>query len=228
MATPKTKQSKTVESRVRLSRDRIIGAAMAVADREGLHSLTMRRLADELGSKPMSVYHHVANKDDLLDAMVDAIFAEIELPGDEPDWKTAMRKRTVSAHEVMQRHGWAPVLVDSRTNPGPATMGHHNWVIGTLRRGGFTIHQTAHAFSLLDSYVYGFTIQEVNLPFESGDDLTELTEGIMSQFPVDQFPYMAEMLADHVLRPGYDHGNEFDFGLDLILEGLQALLGQAD
>ena len=141
--------------RARLNRDRVLRAAIALADAGGIESLTMRRLGEELGVEAMSLYHHVANKDDLLDGMVDAVFSEIDLPSDAADWRTAMRDRGISARKALSRHPWATGLMESRTTPGPATLRHHDTVIGTLRKAGFSIELTAHAFSALDSYTTG-------------------------------------------------------------------------
>ncbi len=213
------------EPRVRLSRDRVLRAAVALADDGGIESLSMRKLGGELGVEAMSLYNHVANKDDLLNGMVDAVFSEIDLPSGEVDWKTAMRERAISAREVLSRHPWATALMDSRTTPGPATLRHHDTVIGTLRRAGFSIELAAHAFSALDSYTYGFALQEAALPFDTPEETAELAEMIMAQFPAGEYPHLAELTVGHVLQPGYDYGNEFEFGLGLILDGLERARG---
>ena len=209
------------EPRVRLSRDRVLRAAVALADDGGIESLSMRKLGGELGVEAMSLYNHVANKDDLLNGMIDAVFSEIDLPSGEVDWKTAMRERAISARDVLARHPWATALMDSRTTPGPATLRHHDTVIGTLRQAGFSIELAAHAFSALDSYTYGFALQEAALPFDTPEETAELAEMIMAQFPAGEYPHLAELTIEHVLQPGYDYGNEFEFGLDLILDGLE-------
>jgi AcrR family transcriptional regulator len=208
------------EPRARLSRERVLDAAIALADGGGIESLTMRRLGEEVGVEAMSLYKHVANKDDLLDGMVDVVFAEIELPTGGTDWRTAMRERAVSARAALTRHPWATPLMQSRTSPGPATMRHHDTVIGTLREAGFSVELTAHAFSALDSYIYGFALQQKSLPFETGEQTAELAQLILARFPADEFPHLAELTAEHVLQPGYDYGDEFEFGLDLLLDGL--------
>jgi AcrR family transcriptional regulator len=208
------------QERAPLSRERLLRGAIAVADNGGLGALTMRSLARELGVKPMSLYHHVANKDEILDGVVDIVFGEIELPSADADWRTAMRDRAISARNVLTRHPWATALMSSRTNPGPATLGHHDAVIGTLRRAGFSVEMAAHAFSAIDSYVYGFALQEVTLPFDGPESVADIAEGILQRFPNDTYPHLAEMTSDYILQPGYDYGNEFEFGLDLILDGL--------
>lgn len=208
-------------TRLPLSRDRIVRAAVDLADVGGLESLTMRRLGEELGVEAMSLYKHVANKDDLLDGMTDGVFAEIELPDGNSDWRTAMRDRALSVRAALARHPWATALMQSRTSPGPATMRHHDTVIGTLRGAGFSIELTAHAFSALDSYIYGFALQQRSLPFETGEQAAELADAILAQFPADDYPHLAELTVQHVLQPGYDYGHEFEFGLDLLLDGLE-------
>ena len=207
--------------RIPLSRRRILDAAVALADRGGVRSLSMRKLAHELGVEAMSLYHYVANKDDLLDGMVDLVFGEIELPTGEADWKTAMRRRAVSARAALRRHPWAIGLMDSRTSPGPATLRHHDAVIGSLREGGFSIELAAHAFSALDSYIYGFALSETSLPFDTAEDSAEVAQMILKQLPADQYPHLTELTIGHVLQPGYDYADEFEFGLDLILDGLE-------
>ncbi|MGI8807103.1 MAG: TetR/AcrR family transcriptional regulator C-terminal domain-containing protein [Acidimicrobiales bacterium] len=209
------------EPRTPLSRERVLRAAVAFADGSGMGSLSMRRLGEALGVEAMSLYNHVANKDELLDGMVDLVFSEIDLPPAGAGWKSAMRQRAVSAREVLSRHGWAIGLMESRTSPGPATLRHHDAVIGSLREAGFSIGTAAHAFSVLDSYIYGFALQEANLPFGTPEETAEVAQMILAQFPRDEYPHLTEMAVEHVLRPGYDYGNEFEFGLDLILDGLE-------
>jgi hypothetical protein len=169
----------------------------------------------------MSLYTHVANKEDLLDGMTDAVFAEIELPDTDDDWRTAMRQRAISTRDVLARHPWATRLMQSRTHPGPATLRHHDTVIGTLRRAGFSIELTAHALSALDSYIYGFALQQASLPFETGEETAELAAAIMAPFAAGEYPHLTELTVEHVLQPGYDYGDEFLFGLDLVLDGLE-------
>lgn len=208
---------------VPLSRERVLRAAIALADKRGIERLSMRKLARELGVEAMSLYHHVANKDDILDGMVDVVFSDIELPSSEVDWKTAMRERAISAREVLSRHPWAVDLLGSRAKPGPETFRHYDSVIGSLREAGFSIEMAAHAFSVLDSYIYGFALQESNLPFHTSQDLEEFAGTVLRQMPSDEYPHLTEMIVEHALKPGYDHGNEFEFGLDLILDGLSRL-----
>jgi AcrR family transcriptional regulator len=206
--------------RVPLSRERVLGGAIAVADAGGLGALTIRSLAQELGVKPMSVYHYVANKDEILDAIVDLVFAEIELPVAGGEWRAEMSRRASSARQGLRRHPWATVLMQSRINPGPSTLQHHNAVIGTLRAAGFSVEQTAHAFALIDSYVYGFALSEHALPINGPDSVAEIADSMMQQFPVDDYPHLVEFTIEHVMQPGYDFGKEFEYGLGLILGAL--------
>ncbi|MGO4689156.1 TetR/AcrR family transcriptional regulator C-terminal domain-containing protein [Glaciibacter sp. 2TAF33] len=207
--------------RVRLNRDRVLRTAIELADARGIDALTMRKLGEELGVEAMSLYNHVANKEDLLNGMVDAIFGEIELPSDGDEWKLAIRKRSISFREVLARHPWATGLKDSGTQPGPSTLRHHNRVIGTFRNGGFSVAMTAHAFSAVDSYVYGFAVQENSLPFESEEQTQAMAQVMLAQLPAEEYPHLVELMTKHILRPGYDYGDEFLIGLDLMLDGLE-------
>jgi AcrR family transcriptional regulator len=209
------------DTRTPLSRERVLRAAVALADRGGIESLTMRRLGEAVGVEAMSLYNHVASKDALLDGMVDLVFSEIDLPTVGSDWRPAMRRRAISAREVLSRHRWAIGLMESRSTPGPATLRHHDAVIGCLREAGFPVALTAHAFSVLDSYIYGFALQEASLPFDTPEETAEVAQTIMAGFPADAYPHLTELTVEHVLQPGYDYGDEFTFGLDLILDGLE-------
>ena len=208
----------------RLTAERVLDGAMALADEIGVDALTIRKLADALDTKPMTIYHHVPSKDAILDGMVDRVFAEIERPPEDLDWKPAMRRRCLSARDVLARHSWAAALMESRTNPGPETLGHHDAVLGCLRRGGLSLEMTAHAYALLDACVYGFALQETSLPSTEGPELADLAESIMAPMPEGTYPYLREFSTEHVLQPGYDFGAEFEFGLDLILDALDAMV----
>lgn len=209
--------------RVRLSKTVVVREAVAIADEGSVEALTMRGLAGRLGVEAMSLYHHVRNKDEILDAMVDSVFAEIELPSGDADWKTSMRRRAQSAREALRRHPWAIGMLDSRPSPGPATLRHHDSVLGCLRRAGFSIAAAAHAVSALDSYIYGFAMQEVALPFDTPEEIEEIAGAILEQIPPDEYPHLTEMITEHSLKPGYSYSDEFEFGLDLILDGLEPL-----
>ena len=209
--------------RIPLTRERVLHAAVALADASGSETLSMRKLGEALGVEAMSLYNHVANKEDLLDGMIDVVFAEIDLPTGWADWRAAMRQRAISARRVLSRHGWAIGLMESRSSPGRATLRHHDAVIGCLRDAGFSIELAAHAFSVLDSYIYGFALQERSLPFPTPEQTADLAQDILASFPADRYPHLAELTARHVLQPGYDYGDEFEFGLDLILDGLERI-----
>ena len=202
----------------------MLSAAVSLADEVGIESLTMRELGVRLGVEAMSLYNHVANKDDLLDGMVDLVVSEIDLPSGAVGWKEAMRRRAISAQSVFSRHPWASALVDSRESSGPARLRYFDWVIGTLRRAGFTLELAVRAFSLLDSYVYGFGRQQLNVSAASDGTPEEMAEAFLRAIPADEYPYLREMVVEYAMNAGYDERADFDFGLDLILDGLQRLL----
>ena len=210
-------------SDTKLSKQRVVLEAVGLADREGVDGLSMRRLAAVLGAGAMSLYHYVANKEELLDAMIDIVFEEIELPTDATDWQSAMRQRAISTRQVLARHPWAIGLLESRTSPGPANLRHHEAVTACLRRAGFSVLMATHANWLLDSYVYGFALQESSLPFDTADEFADTTEDVfLPQLPPDQFPYLNESAAA-LVAAGYDPADEFIFGLDLVLAALEPL-----
>jgi AcrR family transcriptional regulator len=222
-----TRPTPSPGSRVPLSRERVLDTAVSLADEDGLESLTMRELGLRLGVEAMSLYNHVANKDDLLDGMVDLVVSEIELPTDTVDWREAMRRRAISAQSVFSRHPWASGLIDSRESSGPARLRYFDWVVGTLRRAGFTLELAARAFSVLDSYIYGFGRQQLNMSAEGDIKPEEMTEAFLRAIPADEYPYLREMVVEYAMHFGYDEGADFEFGLNLILDGLQRLLDRA-
>jgi AcrR family transcriptional regulator len=220
--------------RAPLSKERVLQTAVALAQREGLESLTMRRLADELGAGAMTLYHYVPNKETLLDGMVDLVFGEIELPTSDLDWKTALRRRALSTREALNRNQWAVGLMESRTTPGPNSLRLHDAVLGCLREAGFSVELAIQAYSVQDAYIYGFALQEKSLPFESPAEAAavaeeqsrgyaELAEERQLGELADEFPYLAEVVAGHVAKVGYDFAAAFEFGLDLILDALERL-----
>ena len=216
-----------VPSRPVLTRERVITAAVTLADRIGVDALTIRKLAVELDVKPMTIYHHVENKEAIIDGMVDLVFSEIDLPPTGLGWKLAIRQRAASARVVLARHPWAAPLMESRTSPGPATLRHHDAVLGCLRAGGFSLEMTAHAYAVIDAFVYGFALQEASLPATGGDEMADLAQAMSAAMPAGEYPHLAEFTTGHVLQPGYDFGREFDFGLDLVLDGLEAAAAAA-
>jgi AcrR family transcriptional regulator len=215
------------EPRTPLSRERILRAAINLADRDGIESLSMRKLGHGVGVEAMSLYNHVRNKEDVLNGMVDFVFSEIDLPSSGADWTTAMRQRAISARQALLRHPWAIGLMESRVQPGPATLRHHDSVLRNLREAGFTVELAAHAYSVLDSYIYGFTLNELSLPFDTSEGAAEVAGNIFREFLRGEYPYLAEMATEHAMKPGYDYGDEFAFGLELILEGLKRVQDQA-
>ena len=204
-----------------LTRERVLAAALELADVGGLEALSMRKLGQALGVEAMAVYHHFANKEQVLDGIVDLVYQEIDLPLTDVGWKVAMRRRAISVRDVLLRHRWAIELMESRTNPGPATLRHHDAVIGSLRAGGFDMAATATAYSLMDSYIYGFALTRLNLPFEDTADIVELSETMLAPFEPGAYQNLADFIAEHAMQPGYDYGDEFERGLDIILDGIE-------
>jgi AcrR family transcriptional regulator len=221
MSTPAMKHE---DPRPALSRQRVVHAAIQHADSAGLDALTMRQVAGMLQVAPMALYRHVSNRDDLIDAMIDVLFSEIALPLGSAHWKSAMRDRALSLHDVLARHRWAIGLMESRRRPGPANLRHHDAVIGKLRSAGFEIAMVAHAYSILDGYIYGYALTKMNIPFDTTDEMAAMAQDMFEPFPAHDYPNLAEFVTDHVMKPGYDYGEEFEYGLDLILNGLEGAL----
>jgi AcrR family transcriptional regulator len=199
----------------------VLQAAIKLADREGIEAVTMRRLGRELGVEAMSLYNHVANKDDILEGIADAVMAEIDLPGRETDWKAALRANAIARRNLLVRHPWASSL-KMRRMPGPSTLGQNEWVLQTLREAGFSEDLTYHAYHVLESYVLGFAVQEINFSSLTQEEVSRLAAEFLGDFPRDEYPYFAEHVEQH-LEP---HGGEesgFELGLDLILDGLARL-----
>jgi AcrR family transcriptional regulator len=210
-----------VRDRPDLSREKVLQEALELADREGIAALSIRSLAQAMGTKPMTLYYYVANKDQILDGLVDLVFAEIETPEAGAEWKEEMRRRAHSAREVLGRHPWAVGLLESRKAPGPATLKHHEATLATLRAAGFSVQQTARAYSLLDSYIYGFALQEAALPIATNEPMADVAAPIVERFATGEYPHMVEIATEVVMQPGYDYGNEFAYGLELILNALE-------
>jgi AcrR family transcriptional regulator len=206
-------------SRPPLSRRRVIEAAARVADAAGLAGVSMRSVGRELGVEAMSLYHHVAGKEALLDGLADWVFAQVALPAEGGAWRAEMESRARSAREVLAAHPWGLGLIESRRSPGEATLRHHDAVLGCLRTAGFPVRLAAHAFSVLDAYVYGFVLTEVNLPFEPGES-TEDFVGELGSVLADH-PHLAEMVATQMVGRDYAYADEFDYGLALVLDGLE-------
>ena len=218
-----TRPTASTGSRLPLSRDRVLAVAVRLVDEAGLGALTMRELGQRLGVEAMSLYNHVTNKDDILDGIVDLVVAEIDLPSDADDWKEAMRRRATSARAVFASHPWATTLIDSRQSSGPARLTYFDWMIGTLRRAGFSLEMAVRAFSVLDSYIYGFGRQQLNI--SAGGDLPpeEMAEAFLHAIPEDEYPYLREMVVDYAMKADYSDAGDFEFGIGLILDGLERL-----
>lgn len=228
MTKPPSKRTHAARApREPVTRERALHAAVSIADAEGLDGLTMRRLASALGVEAMSLYHHVPNKDAILDGMVDHVFSEIDTPRANRDWKAELRRRTRSMREALLRHRWALRVLETRKSPGHLTLTHHDAVIGCLRSAGFSIPLTARAYALVDAYVFGFVHTEISLPTEVIEDTGAFATELVRAFPEGAYPHLAELAEKHVMKPGYSYGREFDFGLDLVLDGLGRELAKA-
>jgi AcrR family transcriptional regulator len=206
-----------------LSEERIVGAAVRVADRGGVARVSMRNVGKELGVEAMSLYHHLAGKDALLDGLADWIFTQIELPEPHESWRSAMGERAGSARRALAAHPWALNLIESRRSPGPALLAHHEGVLACLRHNGFSIALAAHTSSAIDAYVYGFVLTELNLPFDTTESVNEFASEVQLLL-ADTYPHLAEMVTDHVMGQNYAYANEFEFGLDLILDSVERRL----
>jgi AcrR family transcriptional regulator len=205
-----------------LSRERVLRAAIGLADESGIESLTMRKLGQQLGVEAMSLYNHVANKDDILDGITDLVIGDIEVPPTGTEWQAAMRHRAVSAHEVLLAHPWAAMQIMSHFNIGPGMTRYLDSTLGRLREGGFSIEGALDAWHTLDSHIYGFTLQELGLPF-AADEASQVSADVVGTLDAAQFPHVVEA-SSHVMRSG--RVEDFTFGLDLILDGLQRSLDQ--
>ena len=216
----------TAEPRIPLSKERVLRAAVNLADEAGIESLTMRKLGQELGVEAMSLYNHVSNKDDILDGIVDIVVNEIDLPSNEADWKTDMRQWAISAREILLRHPWACSLIVSRPRVDSAWLRYFDSAFGRLREAGFSIEMTHHAWHVLDSHILGFTLQELNSPFDT-EEIPEVAAMFPRQVPPDEYPYITEYITDVFMDSGHDDDFEFEFGLDLILDGLEGIQTRA-
>jgi len=208
-----------------LSKERVLHTAVRLADRGGLEALTMRKLAEELRVGVMSLYYYVPHKDELIEGMVELVFAEIQLPSSDVDWKSAMRQRAVSTREALNRHRWAVGLMESNPLPGPQSFRVHDAVLGCLREAGFSIEMTIQAYSVLDAYIYGFALQETDMESETPGDFAAEAQRQMQEYEsvLADYPNLVEVVGGYVAKAGYDYATEFLFGLDLILAGLDGL-----
>lgn len=207
-------------TRPSLSRDHVLEGAVALADEIGIEALTIRKLATALGTKPMTIYHYVSSKEEIVDGMVERVFSEIDKPLQEGDWMAALRHRCMSAREVLNRHRWAAPLMESRTSPGPENLGHHEAVLACMHRGGLSWQLSAHAYAILDAFVYGFALQEASLPSQAEGEFVGAARDITAAIDAEAYPHLVGLTIEHVLQPGYEFGDSFEFGLDLVLEAL--------
>lgn len=207
-----------------LSRERVLRAAIGLADAGGIEALSMRRLAQELGVEAMSLYYHVANKGDILDGIVDMVVGEMELPLPDAEWKSAIRTTAVSAHEILVRHPWSASLVLSGSGLSMARLRYMDAILGTLRRAGFSAEMTDHAYHALDSHIMGFTLWQVGMNLGSEEDLKAMAGQFLARLSTEDFPYLAEHVEQHLKPSDPDDVGEFAFGLELVLDGLERLL----
>lgn len=211
--------------RQQLTAERVVVGAVALADEIGINAFTIRKLADSIDVKPMTIYHYLPNKEAIIDGMVSQVFSEIDLPPSDLAWRQAILVRSRSMRRVLAKHRWASPLMESRTSAGAATLRHHDAVLGCFRTAGFSLVATSHAYAVIDAFIYGFALQEATLPATGGAEMAELMTQMADLMPVNEYPHLAEFTTGHVLVPGYEFGDEFEFGLGLILDGLEQAEG---
>lgn len=214
-------------TRPSLSREHVLESAVTLADEIGIEALTIRKLATAMGTKPMTIYRHVPSKEEIVDGMVDRVFAEIERPSPDGDWLSALRQRCLSARAVLNRHPWAAPIMESRTSPGPETLGHHDAVFGCMRRGGLSWQMIAHASAMLDAYMYGFALLEASLPSHAEGEFVGAVKDIASAVDADAYPNVVGLAVEHVFQPGYDFSDTFEVGLDVLLEAVSGFAHDA-
>jgi AcrR family transcriptional regulator len=219
---------KSSRRRKPLSRERVLRAAIALADERGLGELTMRKLASQLGVEAMSLYNHVANKHDLLDGMIDLVFGEIDAPATGGDWKAELRKRAISTRAALLRHRWAVGEMEGRGTHGRSNLRLHDAVLGCLRGAGFSVEMTVRAMSVQDAYIYGFALQQTDMTPQTADDFAAVARQQMVDYAdaLADYPHLVEVVGGYVAEAGYDYETQFLFGLDVILDGLERLLNQ--
>ncbi|HET9521240.1 MAG TPA: TetR/AcrR family transcriptional regulator [Candidatus Limnocylindrales bacterium] len=209
--------------RAPLNRDRVLRAALELADEGGIGALTMQQIGRRLGVEAMSLYRHVRNKDDILDGIVDLVFTEIALPADRSNWRIVFRARSISTRNALRRHPWAIALMESRMAPGPSNLRSHDETLAVLLDTGFSAAMATHASNLIDSYVLGFALQETSFPFNNAEELAAVGGQLLAQVPADEYPSLVRVGAE-LLASGFDYADEFEFGLDLILDGIERAL----
>lgn len=206
-----------------LTKDRVIQAAIRLADAGGLEALSMRKLGRELGVEAMAFYHHFANKSQLIDGMIDSVHGDINVPTGEVSWKEFMQSRAQSAFEVLLLHPWAAPIMEAGVTPGPSTLRDGENCIKRFRTAGFSIPMTVHAVTVLNIYIYGAAEQYARLNFSDSQEAAEFSETIKEQFPIEEYPYLGEIITKHMMKAHYNAREEFEFGLNLILDGISRL-----
>ena len=214
----------TERARPPLDRARIVRAGVEFADAQGLERLSMRSLGAGLGVEAMSLYNHVANKDDLLDAMVDLVMGEIAVPPPDAPWREALRQRAITSRAAYARHPWAPRLIDTRASSGPGRLASFDATIGCLRHAGFSCALTVHALSTLDAYVHGFVAHRLSIAQAEVPDDVGMAAALDRWLPAERYPHLSSLVREHVLMGGYDEEDAFTFGLELVLDGLERSL----
>ena len=202
----------------RVSREHVLDAALAIADEDGLAAVTMANVGGRLDVQAMSLYRHIGNKEQMLDGLVDRVFAEIEVPRDTDDWKAALRRRAISARQALGRHPWAIGLMESRAQPGPTTLAHHDAMLAILFDAGFSGHEATRAYNLLDSYIYGFALQEASLPFSTPEEMADMSERMLAAM-THTYPHLARVQRE-LVGTGFVYADEFEAGLAIILGAL--------
>ena len=211
-----------------LTKNMVLLAAIELADAEGIESLSMRKLGEKLHIKAMSLYNHVKNKGEVLDGIIDIVVGKMQIPAEEMDWKSSMRERAFSAHDILLLHPWAARVIMSRSNPGPAMLRYIDTLLGCFRKAGFSIEVSDHAWNTLDSYIYGYTLQELNYAFDM-TKIKEVSTSYLPYLPTDEYPYMSELtkhIATTNYKKNYEGVHDFAFGLDLFLNGLEKVINK--
>lgn len=216
----RTRDGKPLET---LTRERVLRAAIALADERGIEALTMRELAGRLGIEAASLYNHVSGKDDLLLGMADLVIAEIDLPSEDTGWREAMRRRAMSARELFGRHPWAAALIDTRMQSEPSGLAYADRILGTLLRAGLTPALAGNAFLVLDSYIYGYERQRSILARDDGGDSADSAQEAADAIPSGAYPALTQVATAYAQQP-FDEDTGFAFGLDLLLDGIERLL----
>jgi len=203
-----------------LTRTRILDAALELADEGGVDAISMRKLGNRLGVEAMSLYNHIANKDEILDGLIETVLGEIDTPSVDDDWKDGMRRRATSAREVFRRHPWAMEVVERHSqSTSPQRLAYHDEILGVLRNAGYDDRFAMRTFSILDAYIFGFILQELSLSFDDDAGLQEVGADLMRQM-AESYPHLTQVTAN-AMAQGYDQAEEFRFGLDLILDALE-------